>query len=97
MKLDKVHLPTLYAKARVGFIGSTENDPSLSMNELGVPWDSIAASEKCVCVRFFGTDSKSYVIETTLDLLSATGERIGWYSLHEDENENVVDDFLVFE
>ena len=97
MKLDKIYLPILYAKAKWGFLETAANDPTLSMEELGVPWESIKTRERCVCVRFSGNDSKSYVIETTLDLLSASGEPIGCYSLHEDGYENVVDDFLVFE
>ncbi|MFT3743425.1 MAG: hypothetical protein QM785_03925 [Pyrinomonadaceae bacterium] len=96
MKLDKIHLPTLYAKARDGFARSVAYAPTLSVDELGVPWDAISTEENNVAVRFSGRDSRSYVIETKLDLILNNGEVIGWYSLLEDENEEVFDDFLVF-
>ncbi|MBK9155415.1 MAG: hypothetical protein IPM25_14580 [Chloracidobacterium sp.] len=97
MKLDNIHLLPLYAKAKIGFAESAANNPSLSMDELGIPWSSITTRERCVCVRFLGTDSESYIIETTLDLFSAGEKHIGWYRVHEDESETIVDDFLVFE
>lgn len=96
MKLDKIHLPTLYAKAQEGFAESVSNNPTLSIDELGIPWDLIATKENNVSVKFFGRDSKSYVIETRLDLILSNGDVIGWYSLHEDENEVILDDYLVF-
>jgi len=68
MKLDKIDFPFLYAKAREGFAESVANEPTLSVDELGVPWDSISTRENSVAVRFFGRDYKSYVISTKLDL-----------------------------
>lgn len=96
MKLDKIHLPTLYAKAREGFAQCVSNEPTLSFDDLGIPWDSISTQENNVSVKFSGRDNKSYVIETRLDLVLKNGDVIGWYSLLEDENEVLLDDFLVF-
>lgn len=96
MKLDKIHLPTLYAKAREGFAQSVLNAPTLSIDDLGIPWDSITTQENNVSVKFSGRDSTSYVIETKLDLILSNGDVIGWYSLLEDENEVLFDDYLVF-
>ena len=96
MGLDRIHLPTLYARAREGFAQSAGQSPALSVEELGMSWGSIGTQENSVSVRFSGLDSKSYVVETKLDLISTESEVIGWYSLLEDENENVVDDYLVF-
>ena len=85
-----------YAKARDGFARSAANNPTLSLDELGVSWDSISTQENNVSVRSSGRDDKSYVTETKLDLVLNDGKIIGWYSLFENENEEVIDDYLVF-
>ena len=85
-----------YAKARDGFARSAANNPTLSLDELGVSWDSISTQENNVSVRSSGPHDKSYVTETKLDLVLNDGKIIGWYSLFENENEEVIDDYLVF-
>jgi hypothetical protein len=97
MRVDDLDLPSLYARANAGFQEAIEQNPSLSIDELGMPWSNIVPKDAGVCVRDSGLSRETFVIETKLDLLAPDGTCIGWYSLHEDEDANPIDDFLVFE
>jgi len=96
MDLGELNPSILYARANDGFLATTSENPSLSVEELGIPWNSITTTENEVCVRFTGTNFETPVIETKLDLINAAGASIGFYCLHEDVEGAFVDDFLVF-
>ncbi len=97
MELKGFSLPECYLRAKDGLCKAIENNPSLSVDELELPWSSIISRESNVCVRFSGVSEDEYVIETKLDLYSGDASRVGWYSQHVDQDGNVIDDFLVFE
>ena len=96
MKLDKLDLTALYAKARDSYWQCSAGERDLFMEEIGEPPESIKPENDFVSIKFSGTDRNSYIIETRLNLRSSNGEVIGFYCIHEDENENVEDDFFVF-
>lgn len=97
MELDKIQLDALYAKAEAGFIECAANQADEIVAETGVPFDSIVAVWESVRITISGVNKDSYTVETKLTLRSDIGQVLGWYCLHEDENENFIDDFLVFE
>jgi len=96
MDLGELNLSILYARANDGFLATTSKNPSLSVEELGIPWNSIKTTENEVCVRFTGTNFETPVIETKLGLINASGASIGYYCLQEDVDGAFIDDFLVF-
>ena len=97
MRLNKLNLDVLYGKAKNAFWECASNQEAEIFEETGVSFNSIRLKRNSVCVKFSGVDTDSYIIETKLELFRENGEYMGWYCLHEDHHENVVDDFLVFE
>ena len=95
MHLDKIHLDTRYAKAKVAFWECAAGQADQILEEAGVPFESISATSESVSIKFSGRDKHSYLIEARLNLFRQSGESVGWYCLHLDENENVLDDYLV--
>lgn len=97
MRIEEIDLDVQYKKARAALAESIENEEGLFFEELGVPAISVKAENEWVRVQFHESTKDRFVIETNLTLYSSESNKLGYYSLHEDENENVVDDFLVFE
>lgn len=65
-------------------------------DELRFSIDKIVVDNDSVIFRFTGNDSGHFIVETRLRLLSPDKIECGYYTYQEDENEEVIDDFLVF-
>jgi hypothetical protein len=96
MKLEELNLESLYRRAKGGFWDWVTRERDEIAAEIGEPIESIEPHSDFVIIKFSGTDPTTCLVETRLKLVCRTKE-IGYYCLHEDENGNVQDDFLVFE
>ncbi len=97
MKFEEIDLGAQYEKARTAFAEYVEADDDLFLRELGLPAKSVSVQNEWVHVKFSENTKDRYIIEANLTLFTETGERLGYYCLHEDEAGTIVDDFLVFE
>ena len=97
-RLDQMNLDVQYSKAKTTFEECIADPDSDFLNEeIDIPISEIITKNESVKIQFFGSDKKHYIVETLLLLFTPNDEKIGYYCLHEDENEEVVDTYLVFE
>lgn len=98
IELDQKDFANLYAKAEAGFKECIENNENDFLeDEIDIPEEEIETKENYIQIQFFGRDNEHFIVEANLSLYSPDGEEIGWYCLHEDENGEAVDDYLVYE
>jgi hypothetical protein len=98
LSIDQINLDVQYSKAKAGFEGCITNPENEYLNEeIGIPVSEIVTKKESVRITFSGSEKSHYIVETLLLLFASSDEKIGYYCLHEDENEEVVDDYLVFE
>lgn len=97
MRMEDLDLDVQYQKARISLSEDLEAEHDLFMDEVGIPAVSVKCVDEWVRVKFDGRSKATYVIETNLGLYSPDNTRFGYYCLHEDQDGNIVDDFLVFE
>ena len=97
-RLDQINLDVQFSKAKAAFEECINNpeDEYLS-EEIDIPVSEIITKNESVKIQFSENDKNHYVVETLLLLFTPSDEKIGYYCLHEDEDEEVVDDYLVFE
>lgn len=85
-----------YEKARQSMNQCFENEGNKFLKEeLGFPIDEMELREKSIKIVFSGRDFRNFIIEAYL-LLYKGDEEFGKYTYCENENNEVVDDFLVF-
>jgi hypothetical protein len=97
MRLDEIEFEELYSKARNAFYECASDQVREIQLETGVSFESIKTVSESVRVTYWGNNKNIFTIETKLNLFSSDGRPLGWYCLHEDENGDIVDDFLVFD
>ncbi len=100
--LEKLDFEVLYSKAKIYFDEcinncSAENNNELIDEEIGISLKDIVAKENYVRIQFFERNKTHYILEANLSLHYPNGDEFGYYCYHQDENGEVVDDFLVFE
>jgi hypothetical protein len=96
--LDRLSLDVQYSKAKAAFEECITNPDNEYLNEqIGISVSEILTKDESVKVQFSGKDKKHYLVETLLLLFTPSNEKIGYYCYHEDENGEIVDDYLVFE
>jgi hypothetical protein len=97
-RLDQINLDFQYSKAKTAFEECITNPDNAYLNEeIDISVSEIITKNESVKIQFSGSDKNHYIVETLLLLFTPSGEKIGYYCYHEDENEEVVDDYLVFE
>lgn len=90
------YLPLLYDKAKDGFKKCIRNEDNECLkDEVNIPLEDIVMIEKNVKIVFDKRSFDQYSLEATL-LLSDGNEEIGKYIYIENENYEVIDDFLIF-
>lgn len=98
LPIEQINLDAQYSKAKASFEGCITNPENEYLNEeIEIPFSEIVTKEESVRITFSGSDKGRYIVETLLLLFTPNNEKIGYYRLHEDESEKVVDDYLVFE
>lgn len=95
--VEKIDFETMYLKARDGFENCIVKNEEEVDEEIGLRLKDIHTKENWIRIQFFGSDQSHYIVETNILLFHPSGEKLGYYCLHEDENGDVVDDYLVFE
>jgi hypothetical protein len=95
--LDQINLDVQYSKAKVGFEAFITNEGNELNEQIDISVSEIITKNESVRIQFSGSDKNHYLIETLLLLFTPSNEKIGYYCYHEDENEEAVDDYLVFE
>jgi hypothetical protein len=97
-RLDQINLDVQYSKAKTAFGECITNPDNAYLNEeIDIPLSKIIIKNESVKIQFSGSDKNHYIVETLLLLSTPIGEKIGYYCYHENENEEVVDDYFVFE
>ena len=97
-RLDQVNLDVMYSKAKNAFEKCVTTNSNKFLNgEIDTPVSEIITRNKWIKIQFFGSDKNHYIVEARLLLFSKGNEKIGYYCYDEDENGEVVDDYLVFE
>lgn len=97
MNIEGLNVNQFYAKANKLFKRCLLNEENIYLQEeIDVPLNLIITQNDCITIKFPFEDNEVYIIETKITLLSQKNEELGWYSYLEDENGNVIDDFLVF-
>lgn len=97
-RLDQINLDVQYSKAKAAFERCITNKDNEFLNEeIGISVSEIIAKNDSVKITFSGNDKNQYIVETLLLLFTPSDEKIGYYCYHEDESEEAVDDYLVFE
>lgn len=97
-RLDQINLDVQYSKAKTAFEEFITNPDNAYLNEeIDIPVSEIITKNESVKIQFSGSDKNHYIVETRLLLFTSNDEKIGYYCYHENENEEVVDDYLVFE
>lgn len=97
-RLDQINLDVQYSKAKAAFEELFTNPDNEYLNEeIDIPVSEIVTKNESVTIQFSGNDKNHYIVETLLLLFTLSDEKIGYYCYHEDENEEVVDDYLLFE
>ena len=97
LDMVEIDFDALYERAGNSFDECRVENEALFLEETGHPSTSISTKGEWVKLQFWGRDKDCYVVEVKLVLLSQSGQEIGWYSRHENEKREVVDDYLVFE
>ena len=97
-KFNELNLESLYLKAKTTFKECMSCEGNEYLNEeISIPYNEIVLKNDSVTIQFLETDLNHYIIETKLMIFSQNNQEIGWYSLQEDENGKIVDDYLLFE
>ena len=97
-KLDQINLDFQYLKAKTSFQECITNPDNEYLNEqIEIPVSSIITKNESVKMQFYGSDKNHFLVETLLLLFTPSDKKIGYYCYHENENEEAVDDYLVFE
>src|SRR5688572_23069643 len=97
-RLDQMNFDVMYSKAKAAFEKCITTDGNRFLNEeIDIPVSEIITKNELIRIKFFGNNKNHYIVEARLLLFSQSDEKIGYYCYHEDENEEVVDDYLVFE
>ncbi len=97
-KLDQIDLDALYLLAKTGFDECISNEGNAYIcEEIKLPVNQVATKNDWVRIQFDGIDAENYLIEVRLLLFSPSNKEIGYYCYHENQNGEVVDDYLVFE
>lgn len=97
-RLDQINLDVQYSKAKAAFEQCITNPDNEYLNEeIDIPISEIITKNESVKIQFSGSNKNHYIVETLLLLLTPNDEKIGYYCYHENENEEAVDDYLVFE
>ena len=96
-RLDQINLDIQYSKAKAGFEYCIINEGNELNEEIDIPVSEIITRNESVKITFSGKDKNHYLVETLLLLFTPSNEKIGYYCYHENESEEVVDDYLVFE
>ena len=95
--IKSIDLELKYLRAMAAFKKCIFDDENKFLeDEITVSLESIIPKEEFVCIKLSGFDKDTFQIETTILLLSSHGEKLGRYTLVEDQSGSVVDDFLVF-
>src|SRR5688572_16338387 len=99
LSIDQINLDVQYSKAKASFERSIADpaDNEDIKDEIDIPISEIITKIGSVRITFYESEKSHYMIETFLLLFTPSGEKIGYYSLDENENEEVIDTFLVFE
>ena len=96
--LNEIDLDTQYSKAKAAFEECIANEDNKFLNEeIEMSVSKLITKNESVKITFFGSDNNQYLVETLLLLFKPNDEKIGYYCYLENESEEVVDDFLVFE
>jgi hypothetical protein len=97
-RLDQINLDVQYLKAKAGFEKCVMNPNNEFLNkEINISVSKLITKNESVKIQFSGNDKNHYIVKTLLLLFTPSDEKIGYYCYHEDQNEEVIDDYLVFE
>ena len=97
-RLDQINLDVQYSKAKAAFeYCVTDKDNEFLNEEINISISEIITKNESVKIQFSGSDKSHYIVETLLLLFTPNDKKFGYYCYHENENEEVVDDYLVFE
>ena len=98
IKLNQISLDDMYLRAKTSFqYCIARDDNAVLNNEIDKPLNEITAKNEWIKIQFFGSDKNHYIVEVRLLLFSQSDEKIGYYCFHENENEDTLDEYLVFE
>ncbi len=97
-RLNQLNLDFQYSKAQAAFVECiTNNDNGFLNDEIDISVSEITTKNESVKIQFSGSDKNRYIVETRLLMFTPSDEKIGYYCYHENEIEEVIDDYLVFE
>lgn len=97
-KLDEMNLDVQYSKAKAAFEHCiTDKNNEFLNKEINISISEIITKNESVKIQFSGNDKNHYIIETLLLLFTPNDKKIGHFCYHENENEEIVDDYLIFD
>jgi len=97
-ELELPDFDRLYRSAKESFRACISGkDRAMLQSEISTPLDEIVTKKDFVRITFTGKHPSTYLLETKLTLQAPNGNDLGYYCLHQNENGDCVDDFLVFE
>jgi len=97
ISLENLDLEDSYNRAARAFAKCIVAEDADSLEcEIGIPLTELVTKNEWINLKFELSDKNHFLKETRLALMSPSNENLGYYCYHEDENEDYVDDFLVF-